>query len=209
MPCIYTQEGEGIQLALWKITETADFFNQKISYRSPASNPEVKTQQLASRFLLNELSPDFSFDDVVLNNSGKPVFPDQEKHFSLSHTKGYAAAIINEHKPVGIDIELISDRVLRVEHKFLNEHERGLLSRFDSEARVKYATLCWSIKETVFKCWGEGGVDFSSHINIVDITDADQGSSEVQFMKNGFHHQVNYMLFGDLWLTYTVDLSQR
>lgn len=207
MPCIYTQEGDGTQLALWKITESADFFNQKISYRSPASNPEVKTQQLASRLLLAELSPDFSFDDIVLNNSGKPVFPNQEKHFSLSHTKGYAAAIINEHKSVGIDIELISDRVLRVEHKFLNEAELSFLSRFDSRQRVKYATLCWSIKETVYKCWGEGGVDFTSHIKIVDITDADQGSAEVHFLKNGSHHQVRYMLFGDLWLTYMVDLS--
>lgn len=207
MPCIYAQEEGGIQLALWKITETADFFNQKISYRSPASNPDVITQQLASRFLLNELSPDFSFDDIVLNDSGKPVFPGQEKYFSLSHTKGYAAVIINEHKPVGIDIELISDRVMKVEHKFLNDRERSLLSRFDSKARVKYATLCWSIKETVYKCWGEGGVDFSSHINILDITDADQGIAEVHFLKNGFHHQVSYMLFGDLWLTYMVDIS--
>lgn len=207
MPRIYKQERDGIQLALWKITESADFFDQKISYRSPASNPEVKTQQLASRFLLHELSPDFSFDEIVLNNSGKPVFPDQKIHFSLSHTKGYAAAIISQHKPVGIDIELISDRVLKVEHKFLNEQELSLLSRFDSKQRVKYATLCWSIKETVYKCWGEGGVDFSSHIKIVDVTDADQGSAEVHFLKNGSHHQVGYMLFGDLWLTYMTALS--
>lgn len=200
------QEGEGVKLGLWQITETADFFCQRISYRSPALNPGMHLQQMASRMLLNSLSPGFSFDSVVFNDSGKPLLPEQDKHFSLSHTKGYAAAIVSEKAPVGIDLEIISDRVLKVEHKFLNEQERSLLSRFDPKEHVKYATLCWSIKESVYKCWGKGGVDFAEHINIINLPDTDSGFASVHFQKNeSIHCKVNCMLFEDLWLTYMLD----
>ena len=203
MPCIYLHEGVGFRLGLWKITESVDFFSEFISYRSSASNIGVQLQQMASRMLLNELIPGFSFDDIVINESGKPEFPQQHIHFSISHTKGYAAAIISKNSPVGIDIELISDRVLNVERKFLGEVELRLLPPVDDHQRVTYATLCWSIKEAVYKCWGKGGVDFIEHINIIDLPVTDSGKATVRFQKKeSLDCKVSCTLFEDLWLTY-------
>ena len=122
--------------------------------------------------------------------------------FSISHTKGFAAGIISAETPVGIDIESISPRVLKIEKKFLNPHEFALLARFSEQDRIVFASLFWSIKETVYKCWGNGGVDFAEQIRIQSFSLQDQGTAAVQFGHAEAVHAVHYHREGNLWLTY-------
>lgn len=202
MPLIHVQHSNSCRLGLWQIAEEVPFFEQQIPYRSEALNQARKIQQLASRMVLNELESGFPFDGVVLNPAGKPMLVSKNTYFSISHTSGYAAAIISD-VPVGLDVEIINDRVLKVLQKFLNEHEISLLSELDAVQRVKYATLFWSIKEAVYKCWGKGGVDFSDHIRIVNFQQADKGFATILFNRtDGQLFNVEYMLIENLWVTY-------
>jgi phosphopantetheinyl transferase len=110
---------------------------------------------------------------------------------------------MSNHLKVGIDIEKIDERVIKVDRKFLNQYEINWLSTLDLDSRIKFTTLCWSIKESVFKWWGAGGVDFSSHINIHDPGQFDQGTISVDFTTVSFKSlQVHCSLIGDHWLTY-------
>jgi phosphopantetheinyl transferase len=202
MPLIHVQHNTSCRLGLWQIAEEVLFFEEQIPYRSEASNQARKLQQLASRMVLNELESGFPFDGVVLNHAGKPMLVSKNTYFSISHTSGYAAAIIADIA-VGLDVEIINDRVLKVVHKFLNAHEISLLSELDTLQRIKYATLFWSIKEAVFKCWGKGGVDFSDHIRIVSFQQTDKGSASILFnLADGQSFTVEYMLIENLWVTY-------
>ena len=201
MPLIRSIHNADISLGLWEITEEHSFFEQAIPYRAIASNPGQQLQQLASRMVLIVLQPSFPFDQIQLNPAGKPSLPEGMPQFSISHTKGFAAGIISAETPVGIDIESISPRVLKIEKKFLNPHEFVLLATFSEQDRIVFASLFWSIKETVYKCWGNGGVDFSEQIRIQSFDVQDHGTAAIQCGQSAAVHTVHYLREGDLWLS--------
>lgn len=202
MPMVRSIQNAEISLGLWEITEASSFFEEASPYRAIASHPGQKLQQLASRMVLNALQPSFPFDQIQANTAGKPFLPEGLPQFSISHTRGFAAGIISDETPVGIDIEWISPRVLKIEKKFLNPHEHALLASLSEQDRIVFASLFWSIKETVYKCWGIGGVDFSEQIRIQSFSLQDQGTAAIQFGQSAALHAVHYFRVGDLWLSY-------
>ncbi len=184
------------------------FFENAIPYRAIASNPGQQLQQLASRMVLYTLQPSFPFNQIQLNPAGKPILPESVIQFSISHTKGFAAGIVSAEIPVGIDIEFISPRVLKIEKKFLNSQEYALLDPLSEQDRIVFSSLFWSIKETVYKCWGNGGVDFAEKIRIQSFSLQDQGIAAVQFGHAEVLHTVHYQREGNLWLTYMQAMLQ-
>ena len=92
--------------------------------------------------------------------------------------------------------------MLKIEKKFLNPHEHALLASLSEQDRIVFASLFWSIKETVYKCWGNGGVDFSEDIKIQSFFLQDQGTAAIQFGQSEAVHTVHYFREGDLWLSY-------
>jgi phosphopantetheinyl transferase len=202
MPLVHSIHNADMSLGLWEITEEPLFFEQAIPYKAIASNPGQQLQQLASRMVLNALHPSFPFEKIQLNPAGKPFLPDGMRQFSISHTRGFAAGIISAETPVGIDIEYISPRVLKIEKKFLNPQEFALLAPLSEQDRIVFSSLFWSIKETVYKCWGIGGVDFSEQIRIQSFALQNHGTAAIQFGQSTTLHTVNYMREGDLWMSY-------
>ena len=97
--------------------------------------------------------------------TGKPYLTDGSFHISISHTHGYAAIAIHPICEVGIDIEYMADRVMKITERFLSQEELSSLPT-QAEDRNTYALLCWSAKETAFKALGTDGVDFRKHFNI-------------------------------------------
>lgn len=203
MPIAEKYDLDDFGVVVWEITETEDFFKERISYRSNANNPSKALQQMASRYVLELMHPSFPFSQVQQLDSGKLVLQDSPIDFSLTHTAEFAAAIMSSNFKVGIDVEKIDSRVLKVDKKFLNQYELDWLSTLDLDSRIKLTTLCWSIKETVFKWWGAGGIDFANHINIHAIEQLNRGIILVDFTKISLRSlQVHYSLIGNHWLTY-------
>ena len=65
-------------------------------------------------------------------------------------------------------------------------------------------TLYWSVKESVFKWWGRGAVDFKDDIIIKSITgQPEQGSVKV-FFKDEFELDVQYLFFNNNFLTWAL-----
>ena len=203
MPLVFTKDHHGSRIALWRIEEEEQFFTERIQYRPDSSHAVKRLQQLSSRYLLELIYPGFPFHQVEVSKAGKPILAESEFHFSLSHCDGFSAAIIGKIAPVGIDVERINPRILRIESKFLNATEYELLSGCNEESRVVYSTLFWSIKETVFKWWGDGAVDFSEQIQIKSIDLLDQGKALVEFGKNAESELlVEYIRYQDTWISY-------
>jgi phosphopantetheinyl transferase len=202
MPLVRSIHNAEISMGLWEITEDHSFFEQASPYRAVASNPGQQLQQLASRMVLKALQPLFPISQIQLNTAGKPFLPEGMSQFSISHTRGFAAAIISPEIPVGIDIEFISPRVLKVEKKFLNHQEFALLAPLSEQDRIVFSSLFWSIKETVYKCWGNGGVDFAEQIRIQSFALQDHGTATIQFGQSTAVYTVHYFREGDLWLSY-------
>lgn len=203
MPLVLHHKHTDFEISLWNISEEEVFFTEKISYRSNFEHPYRRIQQMATRYLLNLMHLEFPFDKVASNQSGKPILITNGVHFSVSHCNNYAAAIIGSSKQVGIDVEQISPRVLKIEKKFLNLAELQLLSLLGEDDRLIHATLFWSIKETVFKWWGRGQVDFINNIQIQPFLFSENGVVDVHFQKDKLKIlKVNFLRVNNIWLTY-------
>lgn len=166
MPLFYQHNiNRSTRLAIWKITETEDFFLKKVPLQNNITHWHKRLQHLAGRYLLQVLYPGFPYHLIEIADTKKPYLPDEEYHFSISHCGDFAAVIMSEHQRVGIDIELISKKVALIQHKFLSGQEQSLFKKND----LQQLTLMWSCKEAVFKWFGNGGVDFKRNIMLQKI----------------------------------------
>lgn len=206
------------KLAIWQIEEEESFFLEKVTLQRSITHPHKRLQHLAGRYLLRYLFADFPNDEIEIASTRKPFLPDEQYHFSISHCGNFAAAIVSKNERVGIDIELITDKVAKIAHKFLNEEEKILVNSQWSlvnsvlSSAVDYRlstvdlklTLFWCAKETVYKWWGKGEVDFKKHIQLHTINVAEP-TFKAAFTKLDEPQllTINYQVFDNLCLTFT------
>lgn len=188
MPIFFQHTTPDHQLILWEIQETESFFTAAIpefGHMQPPDHPQRRLQFWVGRFLLMQLMPDFPIGSIKVAESGRPYLGDDSLYFSISHTDGFAAAIVSRNQAVGIDVERLSDQPKRVRSKFLIEKEEGIL--FKSMGSVGYTehqvyTLAWSVKEAAFKALHQTGVDF---IRDLPIESVDSRESDWQLIVGG------------------------
>lgn len=206
MPLFYQHSiNESTKLAVWHITEPEDFFTKEVSVKNTVTHPHKRLQHLAGRYLLKHLQPDFPFDSIRIESSKKPVLPENQFHFSISHCGDYAAAIISEGKLVGIDVELITPKIEKIKNKFLNSHELELLQENQvSENNIELITLLWSAKEALYKWYGKGSISFKKNLPIKQIFfKKDSGLLKAQFSKEIVQDlDIEYRFFDSLCLAW-------
>jgi phosphopantetheinyl transferase len=189
------QLDENTRLGIWKIEETEDFFRSNVPLHRDVTHPHKRLQHLAGRFLLQFLFPDFPYDLVQIADTRKPFLPDEQYHFSISHCGDYAAAIVSRTSRVGIDIEITVDKIQKLMDKFLSVEDQLLLTSINASQ----LTLLWSAKESIFKWYGEGNVDFRRHIKIQQIH---QDRIETWFEKTNQQLIINYTQFTPVTLAW-------
>lgn len=199
---------ETSKLGVWKIEEEEAFFLQQVMPQRDVTHPHKKRQHLAGRYLLKYLYPDFPVSLIQIADTRKPFLEDEAYHFSISHCGDYAAAIISRNKRVGIDIEIPTDKILRIEHKFLHEEERVMINNrlFN---RTEQLTLLWCCKESMFKWWGNGNVDFSEMLRVSCPGNKTGESLQGNFIKGDLDisFPLQYKLFQGLILTWVITAS--
>lgn len=166
---------------LWKIEETADelweLLRQKSVYQpflSRLRTEKRKQEWLASRVLLENLAG--GTVRIGYEPNGSPYLPGSPLSISISHTRGYAAVLLQETPAAGTDIEYRSDRVLKIRHRFLSPAENAAI---DPLHAVEHLLVYWCAKETLFKMIRREGVDFISHLHIEPFEYALSGRIEV------------------------------
>lgn len=203
MPVIYEHINDFAKIAIWHIAEEKNFYLNKVFLQREITHPHKQLQHLAGRYLLQHFYPDFPHHLIEIADTRKPFLPNEEYHFSISHCGDYAAVIISKTHRVGIDIELISARVEKIKHKFLNDEEMSDVRCQMSD--VQHLTLLWCCKEAVFKWYGGGEVDFKNHIHLKKLDFKAEGIIECDFLKDeNFHLKIQYKFFDGLCLAWVV-----
>ena len=175
MPILFQKQVDDFTaMAVWKIEEDEDFFLRKVPLLQEVSHPHKRLQHLAGRYLLSLLAPHFPFYEIKINEARKPYLPSGQYHFSISHCGAYAAVIISSQHDCGVDIELISPKTEKVKAKYLSEDELHYVQSLQRSYQNEYKenelyTICWCVKEAVYKWWGNGKVDFRQHIHIQSL----------------------------------------
>jgi phosphopantetheinyl transferase len=189
MPMVYQQNiNPYTRLGVWHISEPESFFNEHVSVQRNITHPHKRLQHLAGRFLLKELFPNFPYELVKIADTRKPFLENEAYHFSISHCGDYAAVIVSSENRVGVDVEQISSKVEKVKHKFLSITEQqmiqSLLQDNPLDHHTKLLTLAWSIKEALFKWYGDGEMDFIEHLQIENIiADDNSGIANCKIVK--------------------------
>ncbi|HOZ69594.1 MAG TPA: 4'-phosphopantetheinyl transferase superfamily protein [Chitinophagaceae bacterium] len=205
MPVFFQQQiNESTRLGVWKIEETEAFFRGNVPIHRDVTHPKKRLQHLAGRFLLQYLFPDFPYEQIRIADTRKPYLPDERYHFSISHCGDYAAAIVSRTHRVGVDVEETEDRILRIKDKFMSAKEQSLFIPDPFTPDYRLLTLLWSAKESVYKWYGAGEVDFRRHILLseLDVTD---NKLRCDFGLTGDRLKVEFRFFDGLVLSWVVD----
>ncbi|MBC7867275.1 MAG: 4'-phosphopantetheinyl transferase superfamily protein [Gloeobacteraceae cyanobacterium ES-bin-316] len=204
MPLVYQQNINAFtRLGVWHIAEPESFFLKKVSLQNNITHPHKRLQHLAGRILLKELYEDFPLELIMVANTKKPFLADDAYHFSISHCGDYAAAIVSKRSRVGVDIEIPQQKIERISHKFLSPEEIQVLNINNHDPHYML-TLAWSIKETIFKWYGSGQVDFREHMHINECKAAgNQFTARCSFLKHApVHFNVTGIFFNGTCLTW-------
>ena len=199
MPLLYQQNINLVtKIGVWHITEGEDYF--KVPLQREITHWHKRLQHLAGRLLLKELYPEFPLALIQVADTRKPFLENEPFHFSISHCGDYAAVIVSRENHVGVDVENVTGKIGVLLHKFMNPGEQSLL---DPNAILATATLCWCVKETIFKWIGSGGVDYKRDILIREITGDNAGTVHCIFKQDTFL-KVNFLFFNGHYLTWLV-----
>lgn len=205
MPIFYQQDiDDDTRLAVWHIRESEDFFLADVPLQQTITHPHKRLQHLAGRYLLKFLFPDFPLSLIQIADTRKPFLEDEAYHFSISHCDAYAAVIVSKQNRVGVDVELASPKVQRLQSKFISTEEKMLAAAALMKEEA-YATFIWSCKEAVFKWYGKGQVDFKNHMQVRSIIAKDDQSFEsiMAFKKHElFYLDLQTRFFGKLCLSW-------
>ncbi len=165
---IFLQENikpEG-EIALWEITEPFDFFTDQIQIHTTEQETldrvvdRRKKEWLAGRYLLQFMSGRKSPLKIEKDEYGKPHLPDSSFDISLSHSGRFAAAIASS-KVVGIDIQRFTNKIKRIEHKFMTVEDSKWMSTIYN---LEHLHVCWGAKEALYKAYGKKKLEFKEHI---------------------------------------------
>lgn len=180
MPIIYNEEiFESVNVAVWKIEEPEQFFLSQLSLSPENSNelsgimhPLKRLQYLASRWLLQQLVPNRQSIHLKKSEYQKPFIPHSNLHLSVSHSGLFAAVAVSECC-VGIDIQEFDNRLLQLSQKFVGKKEREYTS--SRPYPLDYYHVIWGAKESVFKAYEKGGVDFKEHMEVAEFSIPESG----------------------------------
>ena len=170
--------------SVWKIDETADELYSQLQlkehetdYLDKLSAGKRNLQWLSTRALLRKMLNTNDYIDCRIDEHGKPFLVNSSYYISLSHSFDYAAVMIGKTKPVGIDLELIKDKIIRIEKKFMHPSESEFI---DPDHRIEHLYACWCAKEAIYKLHGKKYVSFLDNIRLKPFKYHDQGDFDAE-----------------------------
>jgi phosphopantetheinyl transferase len=196
--------GEGQLLGLWRIENKIRGNSEPFPSSSQAfarRKNYKKEHSLACRELLKSMT---GWEDLDLDKdeNGKPFIKNNRSHISLSHSGHFAAAMLNTAEPIGIDIQEVREKIIKIAPKFISEKEYSYLK---AERKIEAIHVIWGAKEAMFKKHGIGEVLFKEHIVVHPFICELEGYVTVSFKKTGYEDTCTfkYEFINDYCLVYS------
>lgn len=205
-----TKISESISLGIWEINENPEFLKHGLILNQDETDLFLKMSSelrkkhwLSYRRILSDLTGDPSIH-LFYDRFGKLHFHDGKYQVSVSHSGKFSAAIISNKTRVGIDIEMIKERIDRVKERFLTEGEMEMV---EADYTLEKLTVCWGAKESLYKLYGNPELDFQKDILIEPFVLPGTGKGECKAIVTASDGRKDYTLFyekiEDYMLVYT------
>lgn len=201
------------EVFVWKIEEEEAFFLDKLALNESEKEyydtlkGRRSIEYLASRYVLHLMSGREKRGACLKDEFGKPYLEGSKYKISFSHSHDYIAVIAGP-KDVGVDIQIILEKIERIAHKFLNAHEEDCI--FDD--RLNQLHFYWGAKEGLYKCYGRKKVDFRQDL-LVEPPILQDGAyrSEGYVLKNNYNKifDIEGHIFDNYMLVTTVETTEK
>ena len=164
-------------LGMWEITEDFDYLRSMVTLDEKDverlesfKNHQRKLEWLSVRVLLNSLTDKDS--RIVYGPERKPYLHNNSHNISISHSKELTAILLNKKRRVGLDLEFMSDKVLRIAEKFMRPEE---LESIDKKQEIYHLYLHWCAKEALYKICDKVDINFVTNLKIEPFKPKDKG----------------------------------
>ncbi|MBC8755561.1 4'-phosphopantetheinyl transferase superfamily protein [Kordia sp. YSTF-M3] len=196
------------KVLIWKIEESFEELNRNVKLtnhcqqRLDGMRSEIHQRGFLSvRHLLAEFG--YTDFDLYYDDKGKPHLQDG-KHISITHSFNFSAIIVSDSIPVGIDIEMQRDKILRIAHKFTPLEEYKTIA--NHEALVRKVTIVWGGKESIYKVYSEKGLSFLKHIDINDFSlETSKTKGTVYFGEETATYSLDFLEFEGFTCVYALE----
>lgn len=157
---------EGVDVGFWRLIETADelysiasdfISTDELSVYQSFKNDRRRREWLATRILLKEMLG--SYPGIDYDSNGAPILKDNaHNNISVSHADGLVAVSLSKKYHVGIDVERVTNRVLRIKDKFLTPDEYDI----NDPNLLQLLYIQWSAKEAMYKACNVAHYDYQN-----------------------------------------------
>jgi 4'-phosphopantetheinyl transferase len=136
--------------------------------------------------------------------TGKPHLRDG-KYISISHSHQLAVVFVSD-QAVGVDIELIREKVAKIGPKFCATELPFLAPDLTTE--TERLTVIWGAKEAVFKIVNREGISFKDHVFVApfDLNSAET-TATLAFDSQQWQFKIQYQFIANYALVYAFELN--
>ncbi len=136
-------------------------FDDEKEKLSNLKNEKRRLEFCAVRFIRNQKNIPFS---IAYSPIGAPYLVGSPMHVGISHSNDLVGLALAPFK-IGLDIELISDRILGIKNRFTTSQEVALFSCTEA----MNLTIIWTIKEVLYKLAGRLEINLISELMINSV----------------------------------------
>lgn len=188
---------KGCVVYVWHIQESVEELEALLPQVDvPASRSQQRRKErLAVRLLLQQAN----VTGLAYEESGKPILTDG-RYISISHSHDWVCVALHDSRPIGIDLECFSDRMLALSPRFMNTEE---LASLPHDKTVMH--LVWCAKEAAYKIYGDTLVDFRASMTVLPfVLSVGGGTFFLQLKTGGARLTMKYMLNAEYALVYSI-----
>ena len=197
------------QLLVWSIDESKAelccniVLTEQSQQRINSMKSELHQRAFLSvRQLLLQLG--YTDADLYYDASGKPHLTDG-KCISISHSHQLAVVIVS-NQAVGVDVELVREKVAKIGPKFCASELQYLAPDLSTE--IQRLTVIWGAKEAVYKIVNREGISFNHHIFVAPFElSSTKTSALLSFDSLHRPFSIQYQLIANYALVYAFETT--
>jgi 4'-phosphopantetheinyl transferase len=115
---------------------------------------------------------------ISYKKNGAPYILDGPP-ISISHSHEYALLATSETQKIGVDIEKIQDKILKLGDKFINDLEFMLLRKNNTELTPENLTKIWCSKEAMYKMCDNDKLSIKNDL-IIELLNSNQATCRIE-----------------------------
>ena len=199
-------------LGIWQVNEDIQYFLNRLILHEDEKNlveklsERKKLEWYASRWTLHLLSGRKDRGACKYDDHGKPYLEHSEMEISMSHSKNFVAVMAGKNA-IGVDIQVLTPKILRLKEKFLSENEQEMI---DDINPIELLHIYWGAKECLYKAYSKGKLAFAEHIKIDPFFYYPKGGKTTGTVKKEDYFrtfEIEYCLIENYMLVYAKEME--